>query len=164
VLRRLLTAVRSGSTWPHRFAALDAALRERLSSAAAEPADLLPARQVRRAWDLLAATGGRTDIAALAAEVGWTPRHLAHRFAIDVGLSPKEAARVVRFERARRDLLHRSMSGAGVRLADLAVDHGYYDQPHLDREFRALAGCPPSAWLAEELRNVQVPHQAAAAG
>ena len=40
-------------------------------------------------------------------------------------------------------------------LADLAADCGYFDQAHLAREFRALAGCPPSQWLAEEFRNVQ---------
>jgi len=32
---------------------------------------------------------------------------------------------------------------------------GYFDQAHLAREFRALAGLPPSQWLAEEFRNVQ---------
>ena len=40
-------------------------------------------------------------------------------------------------------------------LADLAADCGYFDQAHLAREFRVLAGCPPSQWLAEEFRNVQ---------
>jgi AraC-like DNA-binding protein len=46
-------------------------------------------------------------------------------------------------------------AGAPYRLADLAVTCGYFDQAHLAREFRALAGCPPSQWLAEEFRNVQ---------
>ena len=45
--------------------------------------------------------------------------------------------------------------GPEYRLADLAADCGYFDQAHLAREFRALAGCPPSQWLAEEFRNVQ---------
>jgi AraC-like DNA-binding protein len=40
-------------------------------------------------------------------------------------------------------------------LAELATECGYYDQAHLAREFRDLAGCPPSALLAEELRKVQ---------
>ena len=37
----------------------------------------------------------------------------------------------------------------------LAAEYGYYDQAHLARDFRDLAGCPPSVWLAEEFRNVQ---------
>ncbi len=158
----LLDAVRGPRTWAARFAALDAALLRRL---AAGPRDPLPPRQVRHAWRLLQASGGRTDVAALAAAVGWTPRHLAHRFGLDVGLSPKQAARVVRFDRVRRALQAGAAGGAGApRLADAAVAHGYYDQPHLDREFRALAGCAPSVWLAEELRNVQVPHPGDPAG
>ena len=56
-----------------------------------------------------------------------------------MGLRPKETARVVRFDRARR-LLH-----AGVRLGDVAADAGYFDQAHLNREFRALAGLSPTA-------------------
>jgi AraC-like DNA-binding protein len=40
-------------------------------------------------------------------------------------------------------------------VADIAAGCGYYDQAHLAREFRALAGCPPAAWLADEFRNVQ---------
>ena len=43
----------------------------------------------------------------------------------------------------------------GYRLADLAAACGYFDQAHLAREFRALAGCPPSQWITEEFRNIQ---------
>lgn len=42
-----------------------------------------------------------------------------------------------------------------VSVADLATEFGFYDQAHMAREFRDLAGCPPSQLLAEELRNVQ---------
>jgi AraC-like DNA-binding protein len=60
----------------------------------------------------------------------------------------------------------------GYRLADLAADCGYFDQAHLAREFRALAGCPPSQWLAEEVsrtgnaefRNVQAGNRVTGAG
>ena len=51
--------------------------------------------------------------------------------------------------------MRRVSEGRSPALADLAVAGGYYDQAHLAREFRGLAGCPPSRWLAEEFRNVQ---------
>jgi AraC-like DNA-binding protein len=62
-----------------------------------------------------------------------------------VGLRPKQAARVARFDRARRQL------NPATRLADLAAAHGFSDQSHLVREFHAFAGCTPTGWLADEL-------------
>jgi AraC-like DNA-binding protein len=61
----------------------------------------------------------------------------------------------VRFDRARRALLRRVAAGRQGALASLAAEFGFYDQAHMAREFRDLAGCPPSQLLAEELRNVQ---------
>jgi len=92
-------------------------------------------------------------VSALAAGTGWSDRHLTSRFRAEIGLTPKAAARVIRFDRAKRLLIR--CADTGTRLADLAVACGYFDQAHLAREFRALAGCPPSQWLAEEFRNVQ---------
>jgi transcriptional regulator GlxA family with amidase domain len=95
-------------------------------------------------------------VSALAEGTGWSGRHLASRFRAEIGLTPKAAARVIRFDRARKLLVQRLAAGGGDHfLADLAADCGYFDQAHLAREFRALAGCPPSQWLAEEFRNVQ---------
>ncbi|WP_431677724.1 helix-turn-helix transcriptional regulator [Kitasatospora sp. KL5] len=130
--------------WPERFAVLDALLPR----AAGPFGEVAP--EVRRAWSVLRRSGGRVPVAALAAEVGWSERHLAARFRVETGLSPKAAARVVRFDRARR----MAASGGG-RLAELAAACGYFDQAHLAREFRALAGVAPSVWLAEEFRFVQ---------
>src|SRR5579875_1721030 len=57
--------------------------------------------------------------------------------------------------RPGRPLRPHAAAGPTLLLADLAADCGYYDQAHLAREFRELAGLPPSTWLAEEFRNVQ---------
>ena len=111
-------------------------------------------RQPPVAWRQLLRTGGTARISDLAAETGWSGRHLTGRFRTEIGLTPKAAARVIRFDRARHLLISKA-ADSEYRLADLAAACGYFDQAHLAREFRALAGCPPSQWITEEFRNIQ---------
>jgi AraC-like DNA-binding protein len=148
--------VRTAATWSERFAVLDELL---LQHARLEHS---VSAEVAQAWRRLLGTGGTVAVSDLAREVGWSSRHLGNRFHVEVGLTPKAAARVVRFDRARWLLQRRVVALHQPRLADLAVASGYYDQAHLDREFRALAGCSPR-WLAEEFRNVQAARTDAAA-
>lgn len=132
--------------WAERFAALDTALLPFTRVERTLPTE------VARAWELLLATGGTMAVSELSDEIGWSSRHLGERFRGEIGLSPKEAARVMRFDRARRTL-QRPVTAAGhLSLAEVAATCGYYDQAHLAREFGALAGCSPSRWLAEEGR------------
>lgn len=86
----------------------------------------------------------------IAATIGWTRQHFARRFAGEFGLSPKLAARVVRFDRARRVLQVPFLS-----IAQVALACGYYDQAHLTRDFTELAGVPPARLLADDLPSVQ---------
>lgn len=142
--------LRTAGNWHTRFVIIDSWLIARLHGGAA--GTLAP--EIRHAWQMLLAAGGTASIAAIAAETGWSDRHFRNRFTTETGLTPKAAARVIRFHRARRLLAACATSGS-VSLAALAVECGYYDQAHLDREFRALAGISPSGWLTEEFRNIQ---------
>ncbi|MHA6793348.1 helix-turn-helix domain-containing protein [Pseudonocardia bannensis] len=141
----LLDRLATTPGWAERFALLDAALAGLVppGQRGADPAGTAP--EVGYAWDRLTATGGTLRIGALAREVGWSRRHLADRFRREVGLSPKAAARVIRFERAC-DLLRGPRRPA---LAEVAARCGYVDQAHLARDFRDLAGLTATAWLAE---------------
>ena len=85
----------------------------------------------------LRATCGAARVEALAAEVGWSRRHLAARFRDEIGLPPKALARLIRVERAAARVR------AGEPLADVAYGSGYADQPHFNRDFRELVGCAP---------------------
>ena len=78
-------------------------------------------------------------VGELAAALGCSRRHLVNRFAADIGAPPKLAARLLRFEHARRRL-------GSAPLARVAADCGYADQAHLSREFAELAGAPPTAF------------------
>lgn len=156
VCAELRDRVRTAAGWPERFAILDEILLRQLITGG-EAAAVAP--EVLWAWRRLLRAGGSVRVGDLAAETGWSGRHLASRFRAEIGLTPKAAARVIRFDRARQALLGhvrtRARRDGGYQLADLAADTGYFDQAHLAREFRALAGVPPSQWLAEEFRNVQ---------
>ena len=121
-----------------RFRILDRALQRKLADALPPPAG------VEWAWQELRRTRGRRRIRTLADEWGWSPRRLIEQFREHVGIPPKSVARVIRFEHAVQ-LLGRA---ADRNLASIAAHAGYYDQPHLDRDFRSLGGTTPSEYLA----------------
>jgi AraC-like DNA-binding protein len=158
VLGRLAGEVRervlAAPGWAGRFTVLEEFLAGRVR-AAQSPGGQAPRPEVSYAWDRLRQTRGAISVADLAAETGWSARHLGEQFRAETGLSPKAGARVIRFDRARRHLLRTQAAGGRVVLAELAAEWGYFDQAHLARDFRDLAGCPPSVLLAEEFRNVQ---------
>ncbi|WP_203982096.1 AraC family transcriptional regulator [Sphaerisporangium rufum] len=149
---RLRDRLRAAPGWTERFALLDAELPALIAGRPGAG----PAPEVGWAWRRLLAGGGAVPVGELAAETGWSPRHLSGRFRAEIGLTPKQVARVVRFDRARRLLARRAAAGGPPELARLAAACGYYDQAHLAREFREFAGHAPVRWLAEEFRNVQV--------
>lgn len=131
------------ASWPTRFQVLDRELGRHFAG------DRRPPAEVCQAWRMLRRSSGTASIARVAREVGWSDRRLAREFRREIGLTPKTAARVIRFDRARR-LLPRH-TGATV-----AADCGYADQAHLVREFVTFTGLSPTRWLAEEVGNLQV--------
>lgn len=136
------------SGWASRFELLDRAL---LTAATSSTTRRDAPGEVGWAWRRLVGTGGTVAIGELARDVGWSRRHFSQRFVRELGLSPKQAARVVRFGRATALVRTRPPGG----LAEVAHRCGYFDQAHLTNEWRALAGCTPSVWIAEELPFLQ---------
>lgn len=84
----------------------------------------------------------------LASIMGVSQKHLIHLFDMRVGMTPKQVDRVVRFQKVVKGL-----GKADVRNLDwsrIAVDCGYYDQPHFINDFRLFSGLTPSAFLEQE--------------
>lgn len=94
------------------------------------------------------------SVAAVAAEVGWSRRHLTTQVGAELGLSPKAYQRVARFQTAHRRLHALARTGR-PSLAAVAADTGYADQAHLTREWVELGGRTPARWLREEFPFVQ---------
>lgn len=120
--------------WGRRFALLDALLASRLARSKTEPTP-----EVAAAWRRLRSSRGTVRIGALVAESDLSHRVFIDRFRRQVGVVPKTAARIVRYARAATLVDRGTLS-----VAEVAAECGYADQAHLDREFSALAGHPPT--------------------
>jgi AraC-like DNA-binding protein len=131
--------LRVAKSWNDRFSIAEAALARRLDGG--------PDPEVDHVWHRMVANRGQVRVDALAAEVGWSRKRLWSRFRSRIGLTPKRAAQLIRFDHAAHRL------AAGHSAAQVAVESGYVDQSHLTRDVVAFTGVTPTAvavapWLA----------------
>ncbi|SOD67360.1 Helix-turn-helix domain-containing protein [Streptomyces zhaozhouensis] len=141
----LVDRLRAAPTWAARFAALDDALLRAVGRGADRVPPVRP--EVAETWRRLVAARGRARVGAVAAELGWSRRHLTARFHGEVGLSPKTFARVLRFEHAHELATARDP----LPWAEVATVAGYADQAHLVRDWGELTGRSPTAWRRGEV-------------
>ena len=119
-----------------RFAALDAALGTWMAKGrAARPEVAWAFGQLRRNPAL--------PVAALAEELGCSRKTLTAQFRAQYGIAPKTAARLARFGRVIAACGQGAPDWAGI-----AQQAGYFDQPHMIRDFTGFAGLTPSQYAA----------------
>ncbi|MFB6580808.1 helix-turn-helix domain-containing protein [Streptomyces sp. NPDC056402] len=133
--------LRAATSWDERFTIAADVLGRRLD--ARPPLD----PEIVAAWRRMLTSRGRVRVDSLANEVGWSRKRLWSRFRSQIGLTPKRAAQLVRFDHAAHLL------AAGDATARVAAASGYVDQSHLHREVKAFTGVTPTAvaaapWLA----------------
>jgi hypothetical protein len=104
-----------------------------------------PHRRLRAAVELVLRSSDPRVVGRAPELVGLSYRQLNRLFRELVGFGPKLLARITRFQRLLRALEARPNSTWSA----LAAETGYYDQPHLTREFRAFAGVSPRIYRAE---------------
>lgn len=138
-IREQLGELRS---WEERFTFTEALLARRC--AAQSPVD--PA--VAWAWDRILGGRGLVRVDQLAAELGLSRKRLWSRFQSQIGMPPKRAAKLVRFDHA----VHRMVAGEGAALA--AAGGGYCDQSHLHRDVVEFTGATPGAVVDEPFLTV----------
>lgn len=89
-------------------------------------------------------TRGISRVHKVAKGVGRSSRQLERDFCVSIGLSPKSFSRIMRFQ----NLLRLVGEGELREWANLAVEGGYADQPHMVREVREFSGYTPSEQLS----------------
>ena len=138
---RIEEQLRVVPSWDDRFAIAQDALERRLEAGST------PDPEVAFAWGVILRSRGLVRVERLALDVAWSRKRLWSRFRSQIGLTPKLAAELVRFDHA----VHRL--AAGHSAARVAAETGYADQSHLNREVMTFAGVTPTAvsvapWLA----------------
>jgi len=104
-----------------------------------------PHCRLRAAVELVLRSQNPLVASRTADQVGLSYRQLSRLFRERVGFGPKVLARIARFQRLLRTL----EACPNASWSALAVESGYYDQPHLTREFRAFAAISPQVYRRE---------------
>jgi AraC-like DNA-binding protein len=140
-LRRLAGKIDESRSSEQSFAALDQYLEHQLDQRPpAEPELEWARRQLCRV--------NPPPVDQLARYLGWSRRRFTNRFRGSRGVTPSTFRRLARFERFWRAL--RALPASD--LAGLAVECGYFDQPHLHRDVRDFAEQTPA-----QLRRALLP-------
>ncbi|MBI1256471.1 MAG: helix-turn-helix domain-containing protein [Chloroflexi bacterium] len=120
-----------------RFALLEQLLLARLN----EMPDGLNA--VCYAVTEIARNHGVLSIRALSDEIGISQKHLITQFKQLVGGTPKELARIYRFNH----ILHRIDPTQPIDWSQVAYQSSYYDQSHFNKDFETFTGHNPTNFL-----------------
>lgn len=99
----------------------------------------------------LATIAAGAGVAEVSRGSGFSHRHFSALFRRATGLAPKAYGRVMRFQTALRRVSLRNESD----LAVLALEAGYCDQSHFNRDFRLFTGVTPTVYrkLAPEFTH-----------
>lgn len=81
----------------------------------------------------------------LTQKVGVTQKHLISLFKKYVGLTPKQFARICKFQKVIQ-LVEKQQQ---IEWTPIAYECGYYDQAHFIKEFKAFSGLNPSRYLVQ---------------
>jgi AraC-like DNA-binding protein len=96
---------------------------------------------VNQVIERIIADRGLIRVEDVAECAGLSNRHLQRLFSQYVGVSPKWVIRRARLHEAAE-----ALAAGEADLASLALDLGYFDQPHFVRDFKAVIGVPPAEY------------------
>lgn len=93
----------------------------------------------------LARFGRQPEVArvgAVTSAIGMSAKRFTERFKAEVGLTPKQYCRLLRFQRA----VSAAHADAAPDWRDVALACGYFDQAHFIHDFRAFSGLTPGGY------------------
>lgn len=101
---------------------------------------------VKTTIDTLLSTKGKTSISDILKNDLSKRRQLERMFARQIGVSPKQLAKVIRFQSAIKMLINED----GENLTTIAYESDYYDQAHFNKDFKEYTGISPKDFLGNQ--------------
>jgi len=99
--------------------------------------------RIQKAISIILEHKGQTTIAAVREQLFITERTFERQFLAQVGLSPKQFAKIIQFKSSLRQLIEERPD----QLLDVGLDSGFSDQSHFIRSFKKYTGQTPSEFI-----------------
>lgn len=94
-------------------------------------------------------------IQQLNSQIGYSQKHFINLFKKQVGVTPKQYLKIMRFQKALLDI----EANTAIDWSRVAVESGFYDQAHFIGDFKIFSGFTPNEYIkkkAETLNYVPV--------
>jgi AraC-like DNA-binding protein len=101
--------------------------------------------KIRQAIELIIENDGALSINELREKIKVTERTLERRFTAEVGVSPKQFAKMIQFQNSLIDVTTQDFNS----LTDIAYKNGFTDQSHFTKVFKAYTGKTPKKFKAK---------------
>ena len=97
---------------------------------------------IKQVIERVIAAKGQESISGIANELQINGRTLERRFLNEVGLSPKQFAKIIQFDASLEQLTAKDFT----KLTDIVYENGFSDQSHFIKVFKAFTGKTPKAF------------------
>lgn len=105
-----------------------------------------PDDRIQKAISIILDNKGQSSIAEVRDQVFVTERTFERQFTTQVGLSPKQFAKIIQFKSTLQLLNEENYN----QLLDVGLDSGFADQSHFIRSFKKYTGKTPSEFIQQE--------------
>ena len=102
-------------------------------------------RRINRVVELIKMTKGNINVNRMASEACLCRKQFERVFARDIGVSPKQYLKIIRFQFA----IFQKQQNPNMNLDELSFISGYYDKSHFTNDFKSLSGLTPKQYFAD---------------
>jgi len=102
-------------------------------------------QRINHIAELIKQSFGNTNVHQMAMEACLSRRQFERIFARQVGISPKQYLKIIRFQYA----IFQKQQNRHWDMMDLSYQSGYFDQSHFNNDFKSLCGLTPKQYFAD---------------